>query len=81
MRSKEWLQRPYDVIPILGARTLSQFRENISYLNCELSAEQFITLNQASRIDMGCPHSLLEAPRFKQGNKIANVLDGFPARQ
>lgn len=70
-------QQPHEVIPILGARTLSQFNENIGYLNCKLSAEQLTRLDQVSAIDMGFPYSLLESKRFKTMNRLANVLDGF----
>jgi aryl-alcohol dehydrogenase-like predicted oxidoreductase len=52
-----WLRyRPVPVIPIIGARKLSQFQDNLASLDLTLSAEQLKTLDDASRIELGFPH-------------------------
>src|SRR6202011_336729 len=51
-----WLRyRPVPVIPIIGARKLSQLQDNLASLELILSAEQLKTLDQASRIELGFP--------------------------
>ena len=52
-----WLRfRPVPVIPIIGARKLSQLQDNLASFDLTLSANQVKTLDEASRIDMGFPH-------------------------
>lgn len=52
-----WLRyREVPVIPIIGARKLSQFQDNLASLTLELSAEQVKALDDASRIELGFPH-------------------------
>ena len=46
------------VIPIIGARKVSQLQDNLASLDLELSAEQRKYLDEASRIDLGFPYSL-----------------------
>jgi aryl-alcohol dehydrogenase-like predicted oxidoreductase len=54
-----WLRyRPVPVIPILGARKLSQLQDNLASLELTLSADQLRTLDEASRIELGFPHSI-----------------------
>jgi aryl-alcohol dehydrogenase-like predicted oxidoreductase len=56
-----WLRhRPVPVIPIIGARKLSQFQDNLASLDLTLSAEQLKTLDEASRIELGFPYDLYE---------------------
>ncbi len=50
-----WL-RPVPVIPIVGARKLSQLKDNLASADVSLSANQLKTLDEASRIDLGFPH-------------------------
>ena len=52
-------QRPYQMIPILGARTEKQLRDNLGCLDFQLTEEQIERLNQSSPIDLGFPHSFL----------------------
>ncbi len=52
-------QRPYHMIPILGARSEKQLREDLGCLDFELTPEQIDCLNEASPIDLGFPHSFL----------------------
>src|SRR6201987_3079425 len=56
-----WLRyRPVPVIPILGARKLSQLQDNLASFNLALSADQLKTLDEASRIELGFPYDLYE---------------------
>ncbi len=52
-------QRPYHMIPILGARSEKQLKDNLGCLDFELTREQIERLNEASPIDLGFPHSFL----------------------
>jgi aryl-alcohol dehydrogenase-like predicted oxidoreductase len=52
-------QRPYQMIPILGARSEKQLQDNLGALEFELTQEQIDCLNEASPIDLGFPHSFL----------------------
>ena len=48
------------VIPIIGARKLSQFQDNLASLELTLSSDQLKTLDEASRIEPGFPQDLYE---------------------
>jgi aryl-alcohol dehydrogenase-like predicted oxidoreductase len=52
-------QQPGLVIPIIGARTEEQARDNLACLEHELTAEQLDRLTQAAPISLGFPHSFL----------------------
>jgi aryl-alcohol dehydrogenase-like predicted oxidoreductase len=52
-----WLrQRPVPVIPIIGARRLEQFRDNLACLDLRLDEAQVGRLDSASRVELGFPH-------------------------
>src|SRR5262249_31558927 len=52
-----WLRhRPAPVLPILGARKLSQLEDNLASYDLSLSANQLKILDEASRIELGFPH-------------------------
>ncbi|MBO0698287.1 MAG: aldo/keto reductase [Zavarzinella sp.] len=54
-----WLHtRPVPVIPIIGARKLSQLTDNLASLELTLGADQVKALDEASRIDPGFPNTL-----------------------
>jgi aryl-alcohol dehydrogenase-like predicted oxidoreductase len=56
-----WLRhRTVPVIPIIGARKVSQLQDNLASLDLELSAEQLKSLDGASRIEPGFPQSIYE---------------------
>lgn len=59
-----WL-RQQGVIPIIGARKVSQVKDNLDCLNFKLSPEHNEQLNQVSSIQLGFPHDFLkqEMPR------------------
>jgi aryl-alcohol dehydrogenase-like predicted oxidoreductase len=56
-----WLRHQMvPVIPIIGARKVSQLQDNLGSLDLELSAEQLKSLNGASRIELGFPQGIYE---------------------
>ena len=56
-----WLRyRPVPVIPIIGARKLSQFQDNLGSFDLTLSADQLKTLDEASQIELGFPYDIYE---------------------
>jgi len=48
------------VIPILGARTLNQFEDNLNVMNWSLTDEQMVQLSEAATIKYGFPRDFLE---------------------
>ena len=58
-------QRPFHMIPILGARSEIQLRDNLRCLDFELTPEQIERLNKASPIDLGFPHSFLSSDHVR----------------
>jgi len=61
-----WLRyRPMAVIPIIGARKLSQLQDNLASFELTLSADQLKTLDEASRMELGFPQDFYakELPR------------------
>jgi aryl-alcohol dehydrogenase-like predicted oxidoreductase len=58
-----WLRyRPVPVIPIIGARKIAQLQDNLASFDFELSAEQLMTLDQASAIELGFPFNMYAKP-------------------
>jgi aryl-alcohol dehydrogenase-like predicted oxidoreductase len=56
-----WLRhRTVPVIPIIGARKVSQLQDNLASLDLELSTKQLKSLDDASRIELGFPQHLYE---------------------
>jgi predicted oxidoreductase len=54
-----WLRfRAVPVIPIIGARKVSQLHDNLASIDLELSDEQVKSLDEASRIELGYPYDL-----------------------
>jgi aryl-alcohol dehydrogenase-like predicted oxidoreductase len=54
-----WLRhRPIPVIPIIGARRLEQFRDNLASIDLHLEPAQLGRLDAASRVELGFPHDL-----------------------
>jgi aryl-alcohol dehydrogenase-like predicted oxidoreductase len=54
-----WLRyRPVPVIPIIGARKLSQLQDNLASFELTLSGDQLKTLDEASRIELGFPYDM-----------------------
>jgi aryl-alcohol dehydrogenase-like predicted oxidoreductase len=73
-----WLRyRTVPVIPIIGARKLSQLQDNLASFEVALSADQLKTLDEASRIELGFPYELFakELPRtFAYGGLRDKIL-------
>jgi len=70
-------QRPYAIIPILGARTGKQLLDNLGCLDFALTPEQIESLNQASPIDLGFPHSFLGSDHVRGlifGKTFAQIM-------
>lgn len=44
------------IIPIVGARTPAQFKDNLGALSVDLSEAELVRLDEASRIELGFPH-------------------------
>jgi aryl-alcohol dehydrogenase-like predicted oxidoreductase len=58
-----WLRhRPVPVIPIIGARKLSQLQDNLASFDLTLSADQLKALDEASRIELGFPYDMYAKP-------------------
>jgi aryl-alcohol dehydrogenase-like predicted oxidoreductase len=54
-----WLRhRKVPVIPILGARKLTQLQDNLASFDMTLSPDQVKILDEASRIDLGFRHTI-----------------------
>jgi len=52
-----WLRyRPVPVIPIIGAKKLSQLKDNLSAMDLSLLPDQVRELDEASHIELGFPH-------------------------
>jgi aryl-alcohol dehydrogenase-like predicted oxidoreductase len=67
------LQRPGVTSPLIGARTVQQFEDNVAALDFTLSAEQVARLNKVSEIDLGFPHNFITPEVVKDliaGNSI-----------
>ena len=73
-----WLRyRPVPVIPIIGARKLSQLQDNLASFDLTLSADQLKTLDEASWIELGFPYDFYakELPRtFIYGGMRDRIL-------
>ena len=57
-------QQGRQVIPIVGARTERQLRENLACLEFTLDEAQLARLDRVSRIELGFPHDFLSYPRI-----------------
>jgi aryl-alcohol dehydrogenase-like predicted oxidoreductase len=56
-----WLRhRDVPVIPIIGARKISQLQDNLASLTITLDREQLTILDDASKIELGFPHDLYQ---------------------
>lgn len=63
------------MIPILGARSEEQLKDNLAVLDWKLSDEQWKCLDEISAIDLGFPHGFLDANKYIYGatyDKIDN---------
>ena len=56
------LLNPAVASPIIGARTPSQFEDNLGALDVSFTDEQIERLGSASHVELGFPHDMLSAP-------------------
>jgi diketogulonate reductase-like aldo/keto reductase len=77
-----WLRhQTAPIIPIIGARKVSQLQDNLASLDLELSAEQLKSLNGASRIELGFPQSIYEREMVRaSGMAACGIASGSRAR-
>jgi aryl-alcohol dehydrogenase-like predicted oxidoreductase len=79
-----WLQHQYhQVIPILGARKLDQLLDNLKSIQYELSESQLKRLDEASKIELGFPYSMLANTESVHGiwERVNGVFNGDVARE
>ena len=73
-----WLRhRDIPVIPIVGARRVSQLQDNLASFELELTREQVSALDEASAIEMGFPHDFYEnelVQTFRYGGLHDKIL-------
>ena len=50
-------QQPGVIIPIIGAKSEKQLNDNLDCLKFSINDEQLSKLNEASKIDLGFPHT------------------------
>lgn len=62
-----WIrQQEGTTIPLIGARTEKQIKDNLDCLTFELTPEQMVSLTEASSIPLGFPHDFLAADHLQQ---------------
>jgi aryl-alcohol dehydrogenase-like predicted oxidoreductase len=73
-------QQPFGVIvPIFGAKTVAQLRDNLGCLDFTLAPDQLTRLDAASRIDLGFPHDFLVSARSYIFGKTFPLIDDHRA--
>ncbi|HEV3145228.1 MAG TPA: aldo/keto reductase, partial [Gemmataceae bacterium] len=73
-----WLrQRPQPVIPIIGARKMSQFKDNLACVSVRLTPAHLERLDAVSRIEMGFPHNFytMDMPRSLSSGGMWDQID------
>lgn len=60
-------QRQAHIIPLLGARKLEQLQDNLAALEWQLDEAQLQRLDEASAIELGFPHGLLDGNPYLFG--------------
>jgi aryl-alcohol dehydrogenase-like predicted oxidoreductase len=68
-------QSKAQMIPILGARSVKQLKDNLGVLDWKLTDEQWKCLDDVSAIEMGFPHGFLDGNHYIYGatyDKIDN---------
>jgi aryl-alcohol dehydrogenase-like predicted oxidoreductase len=74
-----WLRyRTVPVIPIFGARKLSQLQDNLASFDWALSPDHIKILEDASHIDLGFPQELY-AKEFPRGLRYGGMRDQIAA--
>ncbi len=66
-----WLNhRAIPIIPIIGARKLAQFKDNLASLEVKLDPAQVARLDEVSKIKLGFPHD------FFENGMVRNLVSG-----
>lgn len=68
-------QHKAQVIPILGARKLSQLEDNLAAMEWELSDEQLYRLEQVSKPELGFPLNFIQRNPFIYGHTYDSIDD------
>jgi aryl-alcohol dehydrogenase-like predicted oxidoreductase len=58
-------QQPGVIIPIIGAKTEKQLKDNLECLNFTLNDDQLNKLDEVSKVEMGFPHEFLSSDNIK----------------
>jgi aryl-alcohol dehydrogenase-like predicted oxidoreductase len=65
-----------NIIPIVGARKLSQIQDNLAALSLTLSEKAVARLEEASKIELGFPHDfLVQGRQFVFGETFPLIDD------
>ncbi len=72
-----WVRQRGGILPIIGARTLDQFRENLGCLEFSLEDDQIERLNKVSHIELGFPHDFManEVPHMLLYGGLFDQID------
>jgi diketogulonate reductase-like aldo/keto reductase len=70
------------IIPLIGARTPEQLKDNLGCLEVQLENTQLARLAEATQIDLGYPHDFLSQPLIRQNAHSGRYedLDNHRAR-
>jgi aryl-alcohol dehydrogenase-like predicted oxidoreductase len=60
------------IVPLVGARVLSQLEENLGCLTFSLSDQQMQRLNEVSEIELGFPHEMLNTQKLSGSYKLTD---------
>ncbi|WP_405056408.1 aldo/keto reductase [Kribbella sp. NBC_01505] len=72
------LQNPGVTSPIIGARTLNQFEQNLTALDVEFSAQDLAELEAVSAIELGFPHEMLSRPMTQSVTRAGLKIESAP---
>ena len=62
-------------VPIVGAKTVTQLRDNLGCLDFTLGPDQLAGLDEASKIELGFPHDFLVRARSYIFGKTFPLID------
>ena len=63
------------IVPIVGVKTVTQLRDNLGCLDVTLGPDQLSRLDEASKIELGCPHDFLVSGRSFIFGKTFPLID------
>lgn len=73
-------RRRGQIIPIVGARKLSQLEDNLGALTVELTDEHLARLDEVSKVPLGFPHDFLPSARGFIYGQVFDRIDSHPHR-